>query len=690
MLAKLPIFCGTGRASMRRVCLKVWRNASSYDETVQLKKNSVKRLIQNFSRAEKSKLLASQHGINGEFYPRACGDFKRFLLKGNPTAELRQIVSSLCDDKGNINDLFPHFLEFSRSAYPLVDCLDELKNISDLTIPADWFPATRRISRHIVYHAGPTNSGKTHAALKNFRQAASGIYCGPLRLLAHEIYKRTNAEGVACDLVTGEERQLAHPDGETVSSHLSCTVEMANTQFQYECAVVDEIQMIRDDRRGWAWTKALLGLRAREMHLCGEESAIDIIHKLLEFTDDKIELRKHERLTPLTRLNTSLRGDFRRLEPGDCVVAFSRKDIFKLRRRVEKTTGGQRCAVIYGGLPPATRAEQAQLFNDNSSGCNFLVASDAIGMGLNLNIKRIIFSTLTKFDGSDVTLLTPSQAKQIAGRAGRFGSQYPDGGVTTLYEKDFGTLQKLLKAQIEPVKLAGIAPTFEQLELFGHYLPKATLKELIKLFEELASLDGNYFLCNVEDQKAVAELVERLPLNMKDKYIFCLAPVDTKKTLVTASLYKMAKMMSRFASVSAQDVREMIRWPIASPRTSEELQTVESAHEVIDVYLWLSQRFPEVFAAVVDVREMQTVLESVISRTIAENSTLKPRQTKLEEKREEANSFAMLRLVSESSNSTESSAFEKKLAQRYGIRRKDLEMLKRLWIKSVVKKFKRG
>ena len=103
-----------------------------------------------------------------------------------------------------------------------------------------------------------------------------------------------------------------------------------------------------------------------------------------------------------------------------------------------------------------------------------------------------------------------------------------------------------------------------------------------------------------------------------------------------------------------------------------------------------SQRFPEVFAAVVDVREMQTVLESVISRTIAENSTLKPRQTKLEEKREEANSFAMLRLVSESSNSTESSAFEKKLAQRYGIRRKDLEMLKRLWIKSVVKKFKRG
>lgn len=111
---------------------------------------------------------------------------------------------------------------------------------------------------------GPTNSGKTHAALERFKQAKSGVYLGPLRLLANEIFMKMNAADVPCDLATGEERSFAH-DNMNPASHLSSTVEMLSTLMEIEVAVIDEIQMIRDDQRGWAFTRALLGAAAQEV-----------------------------------------------------------------------------------------------------------------------------------------------------------------------------------------------------------------------------------------------------------------------------------------------------------------------------------------------------------------------------------------------------------------------------------------
>jgi ATP-dependent RNA helicase SUPV3L1/SUV3 len=220
----------------------------------------------------------------------------------------------------------------------------------------------------------------------------------------------------------------------------------------FEVAVLDEIQMLRDQQRGWAWTRVVLGVLVEELHLCGEVSAIDIIERLMEFTGDDLEVKHYERLTPLYCLKDSLHGDMKRLQPGDCLVSFSRGEIFKLRQEVERVTK-RSCAVIYGGLPPTTRIQQAQLFNDPKSSCDLLVASDAIGMGLNLNIKRIVFASLTKFDGYRRQSLTPSHAKQIAGRAGRFGSQYPEGEVTTLHRKDLKTLHDLLNAPVDLIEV---------------------------------------------------------------------------------------------------------------------------------------------------------------------------------------------------------------------------------------------
>ncbi len=134
---------------------------------------------------------------------------------------------------GHNTDIFPYFLRHARKVFPHLECLDDLKSISDLTDPPNWYPEARRVNRRVIFHAGPTNSGKTYHALERFMSAKSGVYCGPLKLLAVEVFNKTNARGVDCDLVTGEERRLARDDGEP-ASHVACTVEMTNCNQTYE------------------------------------------------------------------------------------------------------------------------------------------------------------------------------------------------------------------------------------------------------------------------------------------------------------------------------------------------------------------------------------------------------------------------------------------------------------------------
>ena len=252
--------------------------------------------------------------------------------------------------------------------------------LADLRYPVEWYPATRSIQRQLHLHVGPTNSGKTYHALKRLEQVKSGIYAGPLRLLAHEVYTRLNARGIPCNLITGDEQQINEVDDVRMNS---CTVEMVPINSEAEVAVIDEIQMIGNEERGWAWTQALLGLQAKEIHLCGEERTVPLIRELAAAMGDKLEVHHYERLSPLKTMNTSLNGNLNTLRKGDCVVVFSRFAIHAMKKEIEKITK-KRVAVIYGSLPPETRAQQAKLFNDPNNDYDILVASDAIGMGLNL------------------------------------------------------------------------------------------------------------------------------------------------------------------------------------------------------------------------------------------------------------------------------------------------------------------
>lgn len=251
---------------------------------------------------------------------------------------------------------------------------------TDLRYPTEWYSGARQIQREVHLHVGPTNSGKTYNALKRLEEKGSGFYAGPLRLLAHEVYSRFKAKGVPCDLVTGDDVRL--DDNEEVAISAS-TVEMVDTAKAVEVAVIDEIQMIESDERGWAWTRAFLGANAAEVHLCGENRVIPLIRELTASMGDTLHIHEYKRLNALKVMSKSLEGNFKSLKKGDCVVSFSIVTIHALKKQIEMDTG-RRCAIVYGSLPPETRAQQAALFNDPNNDYDYLVASDAIGMGLNL------------------------------------------------------------------------------------------------------------------------------------------------------------------------------------------------------------------------------------------------------------------------------------------------------------------
>nr|XP_009674053.1 PREDICTED: ATP-dependent RNA helicase SUPV3L1, mitochondrial isoform X2 [Struthio camelus australis] len=418
---------------------------------------------------------------------------------------------------------------------------------------------------------------------------------------------------VPCDLVTGEERVYANEDARQ-APHIACTIEMCSTNTPYEVAVIDEIQMIRDPARGWAWTRALLGLCAEEIHVCGEAAAIELVTELMYTTGEEVEVRNYERLTPLTVLDYAL-DSLDNLRPGDCIVCFSKNDIYSLSRQIEAR--GLECAVIYGSLPPGTKLEQAKKFNDPDDPCKILVATDAIGMGLNLCIKRVIFNSIVKptineKGEKEIDLITTSQALQIAGRAGRYGSSFKQGEVTTMHQDDLAQLKEILSESVRPVKAAGLHPTAEQIEMFAYHLPDATLSNLIDIFVSLSQVDGLYFVCNIDDFKFLADMIQHIPLNLRSRYVFCTAPLNRKEPFVCTTLLKFARQFSRNDPLTFDWLCRHTKWPLAPPKNIKELVHLEAVHDVFDLYLWLSYRFMDMFPDAALVRDIQKKLDNII------------------------------------------------------------------------------
>lgn len=283
------------------------------------------------------------------------------------------------------------------------------------------YPGAREMQRKFILHIGPTNSGKTHDALERLKTALHGAYFGPLRLLALEVYDRMNTDQVPCSMITGEET-LEIPGAVCQA----CTVEMLNDHEYFDVAVIDECQLVADPYRGHNWTRAILGIRAEEIHLCMAPEAEDIIVQMIRRCGDQYRIVRHKRNTRLT-LEEKPYVLGKDLKKGDALIVFSKKSVLALAAHLE--TMGIKSSVIYGSLPPATRREQVRRFLAKET--DVVVSTDAIGMGLNLPIRRIVFVETRKFDGVNRRDLNPEEIKQIAGRAGRFGL-YNEGFVAAI------------------------------------------------------------------------------------------------------------------------------------------------------------------------------------------------------------------------------------------------------------------
>ncbi|XP_072236489.1 ATP-dependent RNA helicase SUPV3L1, mitochondrial [Leuresthes tenuis] len=586
--------------------------------TQPLDKNELLKILNRFYKRKEMQKLAADQGLDARLFHQAFISFRKFVLEMTSLpADLHIILNDICCGAGHIDDIYPYFIRHAKQVFPMLDCMDDLRKISDLRVPANWYPEARAIQRKVVFHAGPTNSGKTYHAIQRYLTAKSGVYCGPLKLLAHEIFDKSNNAGVPCDLVTGEERTFVDPEGRQ-AGHVACTIEMCSVTTPYEVAVIDEIQMIRDPSRGWAWTRALLGLCAEEIHVCGEPAAVDFIRELMYTTGEEVELHTYQRLTPFSVLDHAVES-LDKLKPGDCIVCFSKNDIYSISRQIEAR--GRECAVIYGSLPPGTKLSQAKKFNDPDDPCKILVATDAIGMGLNLSIKRVIFNTLVKPNVNEkgekhMETISTSQALQIAGRAGRYSSKFTEGEVTTMNRDDLPVLKEILSHSVEPIETAGLHPTAEQIEMFSYHLPDATLSNLVDIFVSLSQVDGLYFVCNIEDFKFLADMIQHIPLNLRSRYVFCTAPINKKQPFVCTSFLKFARQFSRDEPLTFDWVCRLVSWPLAAPKNIKDLVHLEAVHDVLDLYLWLSYRFMDMFPDTASIREVQQELDDIIQQGV--------------------------------------------------------------------------
>ncbi|KAK0627133.1 P-loop containing nucleoside triphosphate hydrolase protein [Immersiella caudata] len=542
------------------------------------------------------------------------------------------------DTRGLTSELKYSFESFLiRNRFP--KAVTELhEKLADLRFPYEWYPATRMMQRTIHVHVGPTNSGKTYNALKALENAKSGLYAGPLRLLAHEIYTRMEAKGIPCSLITGEEQR--YPKG-VDSNFASCTVEMTPLNKAVDVAVIDEIQMIADDERGWAWTQAFLGVQAKEVHLCGEERAVELIKDLAGRMGDKVIVHNYQRLNALHTMNDSLKGDFSNLQKGDCIVSFTRLGLHKLKKGIEEKTG-RRCAIVYGGLPPETRAQQAALFNDQDNDYDFLVASDAIGMGLNLEIKRVIFETSFKFDGTKHRSLTVPETKQIGGRAGRFktasqanaaakGQQQAAKGwampgfVTTLDDEDLPMVAENMQMDITPIKTAGLKPPPFLIENFSAQFPPQTPQSFILLrLREMCRLSNRFHLCSNTDEIVILDFLKDVPLTLPDRLILMVAPAVVNDERVMRAFRGLAEALAHHQSGHICDI-EGIDLTILELDTktskfnkTELLLRLESLHKQITLYLWLSYRFEGVFQSQHLAFHIKSLVETKIAGLLGE------------------------------------------------------------------------
>jgi ATP-dependent RNA helicase SUPV3L1/SUV3 len=460
------------------------------------------------------------------------------------------------------------------------------------------YPA-RRLTRRWTALLGPTNSGKTHRSIEAMAAAEHGIYLSPLRLMALENQERIESMGVPCSLVTGEEEIIR--EGAT---HFCCTVEeFARFRHQHwDVVVVDEVQMMADPQRGWAWVDALVSAHTPQLMMTGPALIEPSLRTLCDLCEDRLVVQRTKRLSPVevARHATTLE----RLEPGSLLVAFSRKLVLELKGMLE--SAGKSVSVVYGALSPEVRREQARRFREGEA--DIMVATDAVGMGLNLPAHTLCFYTDEKFDGIQNRQLNVQEVKQIGGRAGRFG-HHDNGEITALDPQTLKSIRRLFNSPDAPVDLSQfqVRPSIDHLSAISELMGEPSLLRAWLTFNRNINY-GEAFISILPDE--LAEWIELID--------------DPKVPLWLRWTFACTPIRGGFDSPASQHAQRWIKrvaegHAIAMPKLllGSDLASLESTLHVVETYLHLARSLPEHFPEHDDGEAARKLLNDAITRELS-------------------------------------------------------------------------
>ncbi len=480
----------------------------------------------------------------------------------------------------------------------------------------DSFEVASRMPRKFIALLGPTNSGKTHRAMEALMKAPSGVYLAPLRLLALENFERMQAarphgKELKVSLVTGEERRLA--EGAT---HVASTVEMLDSRRRVDVAVIDEIQMLSDRDRGAAWTAAVCGAPASVVYLVGAPEARRAVEALAERLEVPLEVHVLKRMAPLAMEPTAVRK-LRNLRRGDAVICFSRREVLMWRDMI--TEMGLSVATVYGNLSPEVRRAQAERFRDGSA--DIVVGTDALAMGLNMPIARIVMTTAVKYNGYEEEEISAALARQIAGRAGRYGV-HEEGFVAGYDDDTHDVMRALLKEKLAPLPASGfaVAPSIENLHRIAAVTNETSLVKLLKRFVHNIDVPDGFFYPRItEEQNERAIWLDTLTLTVAEKFMLSLVPISTKVPSLQGAWESWAMSLAKKRISKLEPEGGSLRYL--------NLQEVEDACRRYSAYAWLAYRQPDYFPSVEVAQELSRAASERVDAILqAQNAAARKQQ----------------------------------------------------------------
>ena len=462
------------------------------------------------------------------------------------------------------------------------------------------FPLARELRRKLIFYTGPTNSGKTWRAMQALEKADTGYYLAPLRLLALEGYESLREHGISASLITGEEQLI-----DEEATHISSTIEMLDFNTDVDVCVIDEVQMLGDRDRGWAWANAIIGAPAKTVIMTGSENAVDAVQKLADYLGEPLEVVQCERKNPLELMTHAT--PVTHIQPATAVIAFSRKEVLRLKQQLAQHF---RVSVVYGNLSPEVRREEARRFREGET--EVLVATDAIAMGLNLPIQTILFSRGDKFDGENQRPLTASEIHQISGRAGRYGIK-EKGLVGAIRPDVLSMIHKQFHKPARPVTVPfNVMANLEHIKLVAGILEEESLAEILTFFVKNMQFTGPFRAANLESMLEAAAIVDRYELDLTAKFHLAAAPLTLKSPYILAAYERYVRSLAQGKPIAYIPPANLGEYAL----TTDELLEAEDRVKEISLYLWLAYRFTDAFVDTDKAREWRGTLNHFIETSL--------------------------------------------------------------------------